>query len=464
MEISRLESLVEERAPVLSLITKYRELLDDKEQLAISANDASRLMSRGMNGARDPSRLLREEKMRKRVAKELPRVEVELKKALEKWEDDYGEPLLVKGENYLETLLAHCPVAPPSRAATKTPIANRGRANTTSSLSNYNQASQQRAKSRPNVKETAEMRPPQRPKTPGPRPKTPGAQLGQYSGASTLSRTIGKNLASTIGRTATPVLGATPSLGSGIVRPGSCIPQGSPTRMNSTNSTNRPALSNFYNIGSASERKELAGTPTIGRNASIKRKLGPGLGAAPKIQPIQSETQKQPTSYQRHQVQEESREEEEMRSSRGSGSIRSIRSIRSISPEPELPQYSTYNDGAEEEIKSTPRVDNFRPKSMYELGYGSSTRGSHASSDSRQLSISTMSTVSCVSTPGHSGSENWETYGEESEYGDDTEPDPRTAYYRERLRSTYSIPEKSSVGLVRRDGQNDEEWTGEATY
>jgi protein regulator of cytokinesis 1 len=462
MEISRLESLVEERAPVLSLINKYRELLDDKEQLAISANDASRLMSRGNNGARDPSRLLREEKMRKRVAKELPRVEVELKKALEKWEDDYGEPLLVKGENYLDTLLLQIPVAPPSRAATKTPIANRGRANTTSSLSNYNQASQQRAKSRPNVKETAEMKPPQRPKTPGARPKTPGAQLGQYGGSSTLSRTIGKSLASTIGRTATPALGATPSLGPGIVRPGSCIPQGSPTRMNSTNSTNRPALSNFYNIGSASERKETPGPSTIGRNASIKRKLGPGLGAAPKMQPLQAETQKQPTAYQRHPMQEENREEEDMSSSRGSGSIRSIRSIRSISPE--LPQYRTYNDGAEEDIEATPRADNYRPKSMYELGFGSSTRGSQASSDSRQFSISTMSTVSLVSTPGHSGSENWETYGEESEYGDDTEPDPRTAYYHDRLRSTYSIPEKSSVGVVRRDNQNDDEWTSEATY
>lgn len=442
MEISRLEALLDERASVLSLVSKHRELMDDKEQLALSATDASRLMSRGANGARDPSRLLREERMRKRLAKELPRIELELKKALEKWENDHGEPLLIKGENYLETLLRLSPIAP-SRAATKTPTTTRGRANTTSVLNNY---SQPRAKSKPNAKDTTSMRPPQRPKTPTARPKTPGAQLqSHYSGSSTVGRTIGKNLASTIGRTAPLVLGSTHLLGGGIPRPTSCNPQSSPTRMvNNANTTNRPALSSLYSIGIANERKDVSETPSLGRNASIKRKLGFGLEVAPKLQSIQSEAQATP--YQRYHVQEGRREDEEMRSSRGG------RSIRSISPE--IQQYRTYSDGVEEELSSTPRVGTYRPKSMHELGY-SSSRGSQTSVDSRQFSASTVSTVSCVSSPGNSGSENWETYGDDdSEYGDDTELDLRTAYYRDRLKHTYSSNNYSnaekSVGLVRR--------------
>jgi len=488
MEIHRLENLLEERKPLLFLINKHRELVDEKEQLALLAQDSSRLMSRG---PRDPTRLLREEKMRKRIAKELPRVEVELKKALENWEDGNGEPFLVRGENYLETLGTLSPVAQ-SRAATKTPLANRGRSNTTSSTSSHGgvSGSQQRAKSRPNVKEpSTEMRPPPRPKTPGARPKTPG--VVNYSGSSsTIGRTGGKNFASQFsGRTGTPMLGNnTPCLGGGIPRPSSSNASMSPSR------GGRPPFSSFI---APEPEEEISGTATIGRNASVRRKFAGILGAAPKMLPLsrseshkqmtpwqrhkleqdeatglsktsnlsRAESCKQMTHYQRHKMAQEQHEQEDTRSSRGG------RSIRSVSPfENESPTYRTYGDASDhEETRSVPRGGTYRPhskKNNYMGGYDTSTiRASQTSTvDSRQFSASTLSSTSSISTPENGGeSENWETFGEESEYGDDTELDPRAAYYRERARDAYEGSVKSayegsvkSVGLVSDDGRKSE--------
>lgn len=59
------------KGPLLKSVKKYFDILDDEKELAASASDQSRLLGRG---SRDPGRLLREEKMRKRVTKEKPRV------------------------------------------------------------------------------------------------------------------------------------------------------------------------------------------------------------------------------------------------------------------------------------------------------------------------------------------------------------------------------------------------------
>lgn len=104
-EITRLETLKEQRAPTLELIERHRTLLSDRDSLNASSQDASRLMARGNKGERrDPGKLLREEKMRKRIAKELPKVEADLRKELEHWEDEYGRPFLVHGERYIDEL------------------------------------------------------------------------------------------------------------------------------------------------------------------------------------------------------------------------------------------------------------------------------------------------------------------------------------------------------------------------
>jgi Ase1/PRC1/MAP65 family protein len=121
-EISRLEILQEQRAPTLALVDRHKSLVSERDELASSSQDASRLMMRGQKGEkRDPGKLLREEKMRKRIAKELPKVTVELRKALEQWEDEYGRPFLVQGERYLDSIAEEPRAAPGPRSKTPAP-------------------------------------------------------------------------------------------------------------------------------------------------------------------------------------------------------------------------------------------------------------------------------------------------------------------------------------------------------
>ncbi|KIW33955.1 uncharacterized protein PV07_00766 [Cladophialophora immunda] len=118
-EIERLLTLKEQREPILAMVEKYKSLIADREALAASANDASRLMLKPQKGEkRDPGKLLREEKMRKRIAKELPKVIADLTKVLEKYEDEYGRPFLVQGERMLDEMEEAEVKAPPPRSKT----------------------------------------------------------------------------------------------------------------------------------------------------------------------------------------------------------------------------------------------------------------------------------------------------------------------------------------------------------
>ena len=118
-EISRLEALTEQRAPTLELINKHQSLVKDRDDLTAAAQDGSRLLAKNNKGEkRDPTRLLREEKMRKRIAKDLPKVEVELKRTLERWEDEYGRPFLVHGVRFLDELAAAAAKSLPPRSKT----------------------------------------------------------------------------------------------------------------------------------------------------------------------------------------------------------------------------------------------------------------------------------------------------------------------------------------------------------
>ena len=100
------------KAPLLTSIRKYFEICEEEKELAAAAMDQSRLMGRG---PRDPGRLLREEKMRKRVSREKPRVcvcsyhhcnqtkveqlEQDLLLSIPTWEEENGKPFLVNGVN-----------------------------------------------------------------------------------------------------------------------------------------------------------------------------------------------------------------------------------------------------------------------------------------------------------------------------------------------------------------------------
>ncbi|KAI5867940.1 microtubule associated protein-domain-containing protein [Durotheca rogersii] len=139
-EIARLEALQEQRAPTLALIEKHRTLVHERDELAASSQDASRLMMRGQKGERrDPGKLLREEKMRKRIAKELPKVAADLAKMLEQWEDEYGLPFLVHGERYLDLLEPDAPKPVPGPRS-KTPAGPPPSANKASKPPSHNRA------------------------------------------------------------------------------------------------------------------------------------------------------------------------------------------------------------------------------------------------------------------------------------------------------------------------------------
>lgn len=129
-EIIRLETLREQRAPTLALVERHRTLVAERDELAASSQDASRLMMKGQKGEkRDPGKLLREEKMRKRIAKELPKVAAELRKTLEQWEDEWGRPFCVHGERYLDAIEAEDRPVPGPRARTPANTSMPSRAN-----------------------------------------------------------------------------------------------------------------------------------------------------------------------------------------------------------------------------------------------------------------------------------------------------------------------------------------------
>lgn len=70
-EVKRLESIVGSRQTALSLVKKHMELIAEKQHLEEASKDPSRLTQRGAQAA---GRLLQEEKVRKKLSKELPKV------------------------------------------------------------------------------------------------------------------------------------------------------------------------------------------------------------------------------------------------------------------------------------------------------------------------------------------------------------------------------------------------------
>ncbi|KAF9164566.1 hypothetical protein BGX21_007766 [Mortierella sp. AD011] len=100
-EVARLKQEAEENEHILDAIEQYRKMLDDIREFEITSMDAQRLFHR------DPGRLLREEKFRKRIAREFPKIEKELEDALYEWQQVKGRPFLVYGEQYINTMKLH---------------------------------------------------------------------------------------------------------------------------------------------------------------------------------------------------------------------------------------------------------------------------------------------------------------------------------------------------------------------
>ncbi|KAJ7868841.1 microtubule associated protein-domain-containing protein [Mycena leptocephala] len=101
-EIKRLKEEKRMKAPLLAGIKRYFDICEEEKELAAAASDQTRLLGRG---SRDPGRLLREEKMRKRVSKEKPRLEQDLLTSIPAWEHEAGRPFLVHGQSILHILM-----------------------------------------------------------------------------------------------------------------------------------------------------------------------------------------------------------------------------------------------------------------------------------------------------------------------------------------------------------------------
>ena len=382
-EISRLEALKEQRAPILAAVDRHRTLIKEREDLEKSSHDASRLMAKGPGKGekRDPGKLLREEKMRKRIAKELPKVESDLRKTLEAWEDEYGRPFCVHGERYLDELEAAQAKAPPARS--KTPNA----------LQPAREAPKSGTKSQPQSRNgTVRGVPP-------PRSKTPTAAAGRNPmAASTMSGSV---------------MSASVSASSGKISP-SKIPGVTRLPMSTMRDGNN---SPERKLRTAQSHANLGGRHGD-LNSTVRGQMGPPKAPPPKMKDLFVPPTPTPTSEKENAFELE----------------RSASVVRHV--EPEDPYHDRTNYQQHTYHQQTLHTSTMGPPSQRPQYPRSEP--SYSNNPSRPLSRSeypvappsrqTSNTSSVVSGQGSvvSGSENWETYTDTSET---EEVDATEAYY-----------------------------------
>lgn len=378
-EIERLLALKEQRAPVLAMIEKHKSLIADRDALAASAADATRLLLKPQKGEkRDPGKLLREEKMRKRIAKELPKVAAELTKTLQRYEDEYGRPFLVHGESYLEELEVQELKAPPPRS--KTPNGLPPRSKTPAPAA------------KPMLASTRPVQPP--------RPKS---AIGNSSQARLTTKTP------------TSIrLPTTQPAPSSSMQPPSRIPK-SPSKLPA-----RVPLGNLQHGGNSPERRRVVQQPVQAQHcdqydgqqnfAQSTRTMGPPRAPPPKMrslfEPPPEQTQASFIGSNRPPSALSS-----------SNSETSSRFVRPISPE------DVYDDRERMSYMSASMINGHK-QYQQPVDLRASVQQNTARPASRQTS-NTSSNLTTGTTA--SGSENWETYSDASELEPDR--DPRDAYY-----------------------------------
>ena len=410
-EIARLETLKEQRLPTLQLIDRHRSLIKDREDLAASSQDASRLMLKGTKGEkRDPTRLLREEKMRKRITKELPKIEADLRKTLEQWEDEYGRPFLVHGERYLDEIAAAAAKVLPPRS--KTPS---GPAPTTKAIK----------AAPPSSRQGSIMRAPPRPGA-----KTPVATLRKNPMASSVSSDA---MTSSMSKPVSP----------------SKIPA-------------RVPLSTMKTGNNSPERRGAAPPQNNSYDTATVRKMGPPVRAPPPkmrdlFAPPPAPTPNDPSP------------DENWRSA--SVASNSSGPVRQISPEDvyddrehmsyappgypnpaaarSIPQ-SYHHDFHSSSSSSThdPRYQPHHHQYQHQQYIQQAPTTSSSSNPNDNTRI--VSTTSTATSQAVSGSENWETYDDASE----PEPDASDAYYAKlkAARGKRMTPEGGYGGSPGRQG------------
>lgn len=383
-EIERLQTLKEQRAPILAAIDKHRSLIADRDALTASAADASRLLLKPQKGEkRDPGKLLREEKMRKRIAKELPKVAADLTKTLQKYEEEYGRPFLVHGEPYVDELEAMEVKAPPPRS--KTPNGLPPRSKTPAPVSTTKPATSIASK-------------PVQP----PRPKS-------AIGNSSILRAATKTPTSIRPATVRNLPSST------TIAPPSRIPT-SPSKLPA-----RAPLGNLQYGGNSPERRnavqahtsQLCEAPPQHNFAQSARSMGPPRAPPPKMRNLhESVPQQTPEVMMGYSAS--NRPASVLSSSNHSEA--SSKFIRPISPE------DVYDDRERMSYMSASLIDREKHYQQH-VNLHSSIQQNPARPASRQ----TSNTSSNLTTGTTAGSENWETFSDTSEM--ETEREGRDVYY-----------------------------------
>ncbi|KAJ4456679.1 putative Microtubule-associated protein; MAP65/ASE1-type [Paratrimastix pyriformis] len=99
--LATLEGRLAQLRPILALVGQREELIMQKVEFEKATSDPSRLCSKA---PRDPGRLLREEKFRKAIKRELPKLNTGLQAAIQEWETSTGQHFLYCGQRYIHLL------------------------------------------------------------------------------------------------------------------------------------------------------------------------------------------------------------------------------------------------------------------------------------------------------------------------------------------------------------------------
>ncbi|ETN42139.1 uncharacterized protein HMPREF1541_04080 [Cyphellophora europaea CBS 101466] len=406
-EIERLTVLSEQRAPILEAIEKHKSLVNDRESLEASAADASRLLMKPQKGEkRDPGKLLREEKMRKRIAKELPKVAAALVKTLQKYEDDYGKPFLVHGQSYLEELEDMETRAPPPRSKTPNGMAPRPK------TPGAQQTKPTQPKSAPS---TAVRNPPSRPQS----------SMRGHAPSKSVSKTP------TLSRAGSNRSQAPPSVASTTVPSAQKSPSRIPARV---------PLAHLQHGGNSPERRQQPHLQQQGAQpnyAASARTMGPPRAPPPKMRDLAAQPPPQPAHAQYNPAQSQ-----RPISTRSDSSDESGRYVRPMSPE------DVYDDRERMSYMSASLVNRDRQLQQYPSAPRppsrqrdhdpfkcSTTQHSAAMAppprpDPTSRQTSNTSSNMTNGTTATSSSENWETYSDVSELEPDR--DGRDTYYPNR--------------------------------
>lgn len=99
--ISNLQVRLEKMRPLIRIIERREEILRQRMEYEELQKDSDRLKQRGAAMAKQ---LMEEEKMAKRIKKELPKLTKMLQEKLEEWKNDNGESFQYNGEDYSDEM------------------------------------------------------------------------------------------------------------------------------------------------------------------------------------------------------------------------------------------------------------------------------------------------------------------------------------------------------------------------